>query len=48
MQSDQMVYSAVLAACGMGGNKFEPQPESPPMLVDTSISMWIEKAQLPC
>ena len=31
-----------------GGHGFEPQPEPPPMHVDTSVSMWIKKACLPC
>ena len=46
--SGRVVYSAMLAACGTDGHGFEPRPEPPPMLVDTSVSTWIKKAQLPC
>ena len=28
-------------------NSYEPRPELPPMFADTSVSTWIEKAQLP-
>ena len=37
-----MVYSAVLNAQMVMGSS----PEPPPMLVDTSASMWIIKARL--
>ena len=30
------------------GCGFEPRSEPPSMLADTSVSMWIETAQLPC
>ena len=47
-RSGWVVYSAVLTVCGMDGCWFEPQPEPLPMLVDTSVSMWIKKVWLPC
>ena len=39
-----MVYSAVLTARTVVGSS----PKPPPMLVNTSASMWIKKALLPC
>ena len=44
-RSGQVVYSAVLRATQMVVGL---SPKPPPMLMDTSASMWIEKAQLPC
>ena len=32
-----MVYSAVLAVCGMDGRGLKPRPELPPVLVDMSL-----------
>ena len=32
----------------LNGRELEPRPKPPPMLADTSVNMWIEKAQLPC
>ena len=43
-RSGRVVYSAVLAVQMVMGLS----PKTPPMLVDMSASMWIEKAQLPC
>ena len=39
-----MAYSAVLVTHKVVGLSLKP----PSMLVDTSTSMWIKKAQLPC
>ena len=43
-----VVYSAMLAVCSMDGHGFEPWPKPLPMLADTSVRTWIEKAWLPC
>ena len=47
-QSNQVVCSAVLAVCGMDSHELEPWSEPPPMLVDMSVVMQIEKTLLPC